>query len=319
MNHKPLYLTTALIAILVLITGCNGIPLRGGGTNVPTITIPNIYTGTQGVNVQFVQGFPPPRIIEGKDFIVTFELTNAGAATVQEGAYMVGIEKPFVELKSDAANMFELAGKSINEPLGVKDYRQIALKAKLLPPETETYTTTITGSVCYNYETKADISVCLDPDPYGQNANRRKFCQMTRVGASGGQGAPVTITSVEPRFTGTAQVPGFEFTIGVSNAGRGQVLAQSQTIRACEADGPPIDALGKIEFRALLGEVPLLCGKGDGEELTLLTLNAPSETIRCRSTRPPQQNTAYQGTLHVEMRYGYSQTVSTQVIIGKDI
>lgn len=70
---------------------------------------------------------------------------------------------------------------------------------------------------CYQYTTYATPSVCIDPEPY--NAEIRKVCQAKTYTTSGGQGAPVAITSVFQENTPLK----VRFDFEIQNVGKGKI------------------------------------------------------------------------------------------------
>ena len=69
---------------------------------------------------------------------------------------------------------------------------------------------------CYLYETYSAPLVCIDPDPYSMS---KKVCTPQTQTWSGGQGAPVAVTSIEQENTPNK----IFFTIHVANVGGGKI------------------------------------------------------------------------------------------------
>src|SRR5687768_2204159 len=58
----------AIIVILLLLTAC--------GTASRTT---QVFTGTEGLNIRFLDNAPPEEVYEGRPFPVRFEISNRGA------------------------------------------------------------------------------------------------------------------------------------------------------------------------------------------------------------------------------------------------
>ena len=300
-----------LLLVSLLLAGCGSVGGRRG--NVPTIDIPVVHTGGDGVRIQFLQDMPPNNVLEHQDFLIGVQLHNVGAHDIQQGTYVLGYERPHVQVDEEFGE-FQLPGKALGLETGEQQRLTFTAKALQLGSVTETYTTTLTFTGCYDYETEADLTTCLDADPL--NGPQQEVCQMGAQSFAGGQGGPIGISQLVPRYLGEGK--GFEFTFTLRNTGRGQVLLPENSFEACDAGGISSSGLSRVRFSAEAGLAPLLCGSEREPEATV-RLQSGSATVRCfLPAEAIVQNTAYTAPLRVRVRYGYTETISRPVRITKE-
>lgn len=218
---RLLTITLSLISLLLL-SSC------GGNRATPL----KVYTGTEGVTINFPKNVPPEKIFENQSFLVVAELWNKGAYSFNEstGDYgVVGITYDPLYFTSASANSFSgailkyedlpqfmVAGKGYDWPNGERLNKEVAfLKVNEIPGTRESPTVELGISVCYPYQTILSKEVCIDVDTY--DADNNPVC--TNPGTysfSGGQGAPIAITKIEadmiPANMEEVQ-PTFRFTI----------------------------------------------------------------------------------------------------------
>ncbi len=142
---------------------------------------------------------------------------------------------PFLNIFEESTNIaaaqgaFKLSGKSEAYPEGEITSIDFLFKARKLGGQIEHPSTKLTYTLCYPYSTILNANVCIDKDYYNQEA-REKVCVARDLSFSEGQGAPVAITSVEPRFV-TAEYNGKRvvkplFRIELENKGNGNIISQ---------------------------------------------------------------------------------------------
>jgi 3D (Asp-Asp-Asp) domain-containing protein len=174
----------------------------------------NRYEGLEGVAIGFYKDSPPEKLYENQPFPVMLSLQNKGAYDIpyermiitfsQDPLYIGGGISPYLptaydpELygQEDAA----LRGRSLTFPDG--EERAFTMPAeqvfyvKPVKGQRESPETEIIASICYPYTTYVSSTVCIDTNLYGQNL-REQSCVATPIAFQGGQGAPITITSIE--------------------------------------------------------------------------------------------------------------------------
>jgi len=317
MATHPLTPSTAaralITSILLLLAAC----VPGGFTQ--SRAVPDYHTGTKGLELNVLPNAPPPTTYEGDTIPFVVEAHNQGATDVDGGVYALGIEETIVETADDRTGTFDLSGRNEFTPEGGKTRHSFALKTRPLDPQTETYTTTISYTACYPYQTTGSATVCIDPDIL--NEQRNKPCKPGSASMGSGQGAPVSIGKIESRMLThqdkTKIIP--EFTISLSNAQRGVVVATSETERACSSQPLTPNTIGVVQVTGQLGDQQLTCQPRADEKARAATVKlGTGTTIRC--TLPegvPKTRGTYTTILQIAIDYGYTTTISKQVQIKR--
>ena len=123
--------------MVLSITGCMVMEGR------PSVQQLGINEGIEGVTVEFMEKSPPDEVFLGDAFPLSFEIHNSGSYDIEDGAYVLGIEKSYLSAKSSAQteyeeglNYFTLTGrKSIKSAKNcisslISDVVRITLKSK---------------------------------------------------------------------------------------------------------------------------------------------------------------------------------------------
>jgi hypothetical protein len=171
----------------------------------------NIYTGTQGVTVQFTKNNPPLEIYESSEMLILAEIWNKGAFTPDKKMYdepimiSINVDDVYLEIlgkptdsifaKDEYMSLY-LSGKSTVWPIGEKTIIPIvSLKANKILGTRETPTTRIEISACYQYKTYFAESICIDSDLYG--LEKTPICKNKNTYTYSGQGAPVIVNKMD--------------------------------------------------------------------------------------------------------------------------
>ena len=79
---KKSVISLMLILVSLLITSCSG-PVAGGEKPLDTLAAAKIVqSGTQGIELKFMQGFPPPYIYDQNELTALIEVQNKGAHNI---------------------------------------------------------------------------------------------------------------------------------------------------------------------------------------------------------------------------------------------
>lgn len=299
MNYKT-------IILLLFLAGCQYVPQQRA-------VIPDVNVGTEGVSAFFKENAPPAGVFENRHFNILFELENKGTDDVEQGLYSLSLEPQRVYIRDEPVGRFFLRGRSQYNPVGDRKVFSLRAQALVLDPSMETYTTSAHLTLCYPYKTTAFILTCVDPDIEG--VQRLKTCAAVPQAVSGGQGAPVAVTAVEPIMfpheNPDKVMPSFEIT--VENLGKGDVLSKESVTNACT--GRRGVEYNIVDVRAFLSNDQLKCNKGFvrlGEHRsreTKIVCTHEQGISRARGTYPAQ--------LRVELEYGYTTTISVDTLIRR--
>jgi len=216
---------------------------------------------------------------------------------------------------NDWLKKFELEGRSSMSPAGGMEVVEFPATILTLPPSLEEFRQRVMVTACFDYATHASKMVCIDPEPY---SNVRKACKPQTVSLSGGQGAPVAITSIEQR-PGRGRTT---FVINVKHTKKNTYdeLYDYFSLYKCDpASGMVVKATDKNVV--YIGYVHL-----SDIDITMTCL--PDQMIRldpsgigqitCSIEFPEGMATsAYEAPMEIELWYGYSKTIYRDVIVRR--
>ncbi len=307
-----------LLLILVLaLSSCQVNPAAGNNPQSTEAILQAVQSGAQGVEVNTLPRMPPDLIYDQNELTALVEVRN-------RGNHDLGPQDCFVQITGFDTNIIRgwenshictensgsvLEGKNVynlNGGLNQIEFRSTNVN---LPDNVFEYKPTLNVIACYNYHTKANPQVCVDPQTY-QVTSEQKTCQVKNVGMGGGQGAPVGVTSVNVNMVGTKAV----FEINIVNLGTGRVLSPNTPLRDCGTSSSlEYRDLDKVQYDVKLGGggSQIDCKPRDG--FVLLYNNAGK--IVCSFNIP--MTSAYETPLMIELDYNYIQSFLKPIRIIK--
>jgi hypothetical protein len=296
-----------VLALAGMLASCQFVPSGSGRTEPKAV-----QKGTEGLAIAFLSRAPPDQIYERERFPVQVVLENKGTADLRGGYYVLNYEEQLVSI-SPPAGRFDLRGRSTLSPVGDKKIFRHEGQGGGLDPEFDFRDTTVAISACYPYTTDATLITCVDTDILGQKKN--KPCALRTEGFSGGQGAPVAITSISPEML-PSESPDYirpRFTIEIENVGGGDIVDPSRVVAACGATLPK-DAQNIIDVHASLSDEPLECAPrqldpAKGQNRIICTLE---QGVHYTAGTYPAQ-------LRVELEYGYVQSTFTSLQLLRQV
>lgn len=306
MNKIKILVVIISVFLLVGATGCQTSNTKSTGTS-------ESYTGTEGLNLRFIEGMPPQNVWKNADFEIGIDVQNKGLVGVKEGSVCFGSFSEKVFSKADDCSPLEELKGRLDFPEGeIKSYTWEGYKLIQSYKEDSNYP--ISAKVCYKGETRANPIVCIKSMSY----NTKSVCEGGEIAmenANNGQGAPVAVTSVYEDIIKKGDGVDLRFTITVSNVGGGEIFDANKLKANCN-----IDRLDKNKINieaALTGYEPLICGKGiisfgiDGSEGTILCKTAQTILIG--------EGESYPLPLNIKLNYGYLSSISSEFTIKKDV
>ena len=305
MKLKSVIMALLLIAVIVF-SGCDLI--KGGSTKVNS----NYFKGTKGIEMSFKSGLPPSKIYEGDKFHAVLDIRNLGSYPdkgAPEGRLFIsGFDKNAINGYWENYDYFpkSLPGKTPLNPTGGHATKVYKDREVRVPFDNEKYSATVQVTACYKYRTTATPVVCIDPEP--GNRIPDKPCRPQVVSMSGGQGAPVAVTKVEPRISSE----GIYFTIYIQNVGKGKVISTSK-YSSCPFNVDYND-INKVLVQASLpyDSSPECTPTGTNYNPVILS-NSGSGAITCRFNNPGGQ--AYKTPLKIRIDYVYSSSIKKDIEI----
>jgi hypothetical protein len=306
MENKKLFVITSLI-LMLFIAGCGSFQ-RGKGE--PPVAAKFTATGTEGLNLKFVPDQPPQKVYTQGPLTFLVEVRNKGTYTVPSARfYLTGFDPKLLVGLTQAKNLQgSLEGKSQFNPDGGYTTLDFTTNTVTLPKSMPNYQPTFLLTACYPYQTIATPLICVDPNPLDTTSD--KACRVQKVYATGSQGAPVSVQSIESE----ARPTGMFFRIHVANIAGGTeqssgIVFKQSMMQACPA-GLQYSDLNVLKFQADIAGTALQCEPRTGE----LRLVNNKGTIFCKFLNMPNIP-AYQTPLNVRLTYGYKNSISKIVEI----
>jgi hypothetical protein len=303
-----------IIALLVL-SSCG----------VPQPKEVKVHEGSDGLVIEFERMAPPDTAFEGEALPITIKMANRGAYDITNGFYSISVEKAYMNLEGENIDTFSVNGKSPYDLEGGTLIIRRGVFAGELDPMTQTLSSTISVTACYPYQTTATANVCIDTDLFGQNPD--KVCSANDISfPSGGQGAPIGITSIEPKMKqhpedNTKIIP--QFLIYIRNMGNGQAIEPSKTRDSCTGASIDPEFWNTAEVKVKLIDKQLDCtpkinpNSASLEGHIKFSRDASREDfIKCELKEGISRSLGtYTSALSIEIDYGYTTTISRTVQI----
>jgi hypothetical protein len=301
----------AIVFLVIFIVGCGGGP--GDNPLDTSAAIEMVRSGTQGVELEFLQDSPPPLIYDLNELVSILEVKNLGNFDLRQDQCFVQITGfdptiiggDFNVLQSCAQNLPLLGGKNLYNVQG--DVNQLEFtSADITLPDVPDYAPTLKYNVCYNYRTKATPSICIDPLRFQISPDQRACDYRTPVTVRAGQGGPVGVSFVKSEMINGKAI----FEINIRNMGMGRVLSPYADLNSCGDI-----SLSRTDFDRVGYAVQLGTGIfGDCKPLDgIVRLHNNNGKILC--TFPTPGTSAFTTPLTIDLDYSYWTWYDKQVRI----
>lgn len=309
MNKQFLY----ILFVVVLLVGCSRV-----GKNTSGETTAQYRVGSEGLTMRFAPNAPPNIVFDGDEVEFVVELRNRGAFPRGSDQFVGRLELTgFDSLALQNEHWVEgseyidprLQGRSPVNPEGgydVKTYTGIAR----VPLNGERYEANVQVHSCYQYQTVAEGSVCVDPTP-NDLVDKDEVCDYRdAVQIAGTQGGPVAVSRVVAENTRDY----INFRIWVSNVGPGLVATWESFGPDCPL-GLRFTDVDKVIVEADMpfdGQ-PQCTPSGGAADPVRLGDNGEG-FIFCRF-RKPAASSAFLSPLQIRLWYSYADSIETRVTI----
>lgn len=323
----------------------------------------DIFVGIEGLTAEFAKSAPPPRVFENSKFPILLRVRNKGTYGIASdgqtfGVLSIGREKDYITrlslekssrtfqaIEGEEANeiFFSVDGKTQLNPKGDEIVVSLNAKTGKLEPQSEIKPSTITATLCYPYQTVLSTTVCIDPDPAGIRPGK-KVCNVKESSYNNGQGAPISVTKIEPQMIPEGEFIKPQFLIFIENKGKGNTVDIKSYDNVCGKNLDFDDPKRKEEIKNIWN-VAFLRAYASGEKDINQLICCPNidgqcpeqetnvnkitgfvrfrdrkDFVRCTFKNGVGKNfDAYTSPLRIEIDYGYVQTVATNFIIQKPI
>ncbi|MGM5487672.1 MAG: hypothetical protein ACQESG_01860 [Nanobdellota archaeon] len=303
-----------LIPVIMLLVACS--------QNGQRINEVDIYTGKEGVTMEFGKDTPPEVILEDQEFAAGVLFENKGASDVNESYISLISEDDYLDIVewrdintvTTKLGSLTLQGKRQSNPEGERRIGVIQMKSKKLKEMTETHTSIISLNLCYAYSTYFSDSICIDSDVFDMT-EKEKACEVQTLSSSG-TGAPVAITEVKPKMLShdsSTITPEFKLTI--ENMGDGQVIKSSKIEQACTSE-----SFSHKDFNEVTIRVAQMSGHSLECKPNPVKLEDDTAISYCRLPGGVSMDAGnYKTTLNFELDYGYTANLAESVEIRKFI
>lgn len=289
---KTILITTLLLVFLI---SCNPFTSK-------TVIVEK---GTKALELSFVKDMPPYQSYEDSNNAIAVYMKNIGATNIVNGLYSLNVPNQYFDVV-EPFGTFNLLGKQEGMPYGEENQQQFTARTKSLAPQQQKLPIDISFTACFPYKTHAGFSVCVDTDTTGKE--KRKACNVKTLSTSGGQGAPITITRIEPRMELTEEGTIPVFDMYLRNEGGGIITTEKTFGDYCKGKQIPRQ---EVELSVFLGDEKLECSKEQ------LEIKKTESRINCRAREYSRKEGTFNALLVVDVNYGYVQTVSKQITLIK--
>ncbi len=226
--------------------------------------------------------------------------------------------------------VFGLNGDTEVTPGGDLEVYDFPTAIWYLPESLEEFKQRIMVTSCFDYVTHSTAMVCIDRAP---QSNTKKACKASTVSLSGGQGAPVAITSIEQRSS--ARKVTFVIHVKHNKKQTDDKLLDYNSLFKCNPDSGQILRPNDLNIvyigNIALSGISYLDQMGNPKVYTLppSVTCTPDNRIRldesgngqiiCSFEFDPLDTNvaAYQAPLEIELWYGYSKSIYKDVLIRR--
>lgn len=273
-------------------------------------------TGSEGLSVRFVTNNPPYQLYDDEEVHVILEVWNRGAHEVssESKVYLSGFDKSIVlGMATSGQPLTKLEGKTQYNPTGT--YTNVEFQGdlqNLAVKNIDRLAQTFLATICYEYETLASGTICLDPDPFSRSATE-KICTPGPV-SLGTQGAPVAVSSVDVEpLKGKAR-----FRINIANVGGGLLFRPgSQYLGQCNPYSSTGLGYKDVDYVRIddvkVGSTSIKSSCKPVSDVNYVRLDNGAASIYCELTT--LTGPVVQSPIMVSLAYGYRTSASTNIEI----
>ena len=303
---KKIIIVMVLLAFLLV--GCRGFSRNEEGDV-------NYRRGTTGLDIRFLDRSPPYVVYEGDSLPITLELFNRGASPINWGRiYITGYDTSIIPRHGIDGSISTLPGPE-GHPFEMFDAktqfnREGGYKIKEFQSGTlnlfggDKYRVPITVHACYDYETVANVEICMDPEPHRSPTD--KACITRNPGMGGGQAAPVAVTNVD-----LTNMPGeMRMTFTIKNVGDGTLVEPNKMNTHCPTGFSPSDVDVVYLDYVKVGQHDVTYDCSPNGRIKLY-----NGVGRVSCVAQMTQHTAYKTPLEISLYYGYKTFIRRQVEI----
>ena len=272
------------------------------------------FKGTEGLVLNFVEGLPPKEVWKGIDFGIWIDAHNKGVNDIKNGRVCVGSLPSSIFTKSDSClKLNEIAGR-MNFPGGeIQTYGEGAWDGFSIKDNYKVNVDTgypIIAKTCYEYSTSLAPLVCVRDLMMSE---RETVCSAGEIKIdSGGQGAPIAVTSLKEDIVPRGKENELFFTLKIENNGDGEVIKREKiNDEKCSFER------GDKNLVNIDVELPGF-GKGNCKNDGKIVLVNGAGQAFCSGIKVPKGE-SFSLPLNIKLTYGYLSHIKSEFTIKKDI
>src|SRR3989344_5962794 len=199
-----------LCAVLLILSSCKGSETQ------PTFI--NFKTGYDGLSMQLLPQYPPRTVFEGGSTSIAVRVQNRGAYTLEKGRLaVIGLNQVASPLVEDEQLMDILGGRNIGNSEGDFSIHEFQTQELLVPAGARDYRAKFFVLAEYDYESTMSTDECINPALI--TLEKSEVCTPQERQSFGGQGGPMSISSVEQRVQRTGDLLFSQFIFTIENRG----------------------------------------------------------------------------------------------------
>ncbi|MDD5650350.1 MAG: hypothetical protein PHF86_08040 [Candidatus Nanoarchaeia archaeon] len=286
------------------------------GTNTNTQGV--FISGIKGIDISFKETAPVSEFQQKDSVPVVLILKNLGGYDLGAGSakaklFGVNLDNFGITTKTYKGTSLPLKGVSTLNPEGSEQEVNFGnMNYKLeVPGESVPYT--FKAKVCYPYETKTYVNVCMR----SKELEKEVGCALAegkngeRIKSGDVSAGPIQVTSITEETRGNNQV---KFAIKIENKGNGKVYAINSDCETMDKDTiKKLDSENKITYE-ITNPVGIQCGSAETNKGEVTLVNNVY-TLNCWKTI----DSVYEDKLNIKLDYVYISDTSKDIKIFKTL
>lgn len=280
-----------LIALLFLATSC--VENSSSPNNI------NWRTGTEGIVFSYMPDSPPSEVLSTGKVNVIIKYSNKGASATTPYFYLTGYDPSILSFSNPYIQAPAIGGKDMYNTEGSQEafVEWVAPINMNSLYEVDNFKQSLSVTSCYQYQTIAYPSICIDPLKYTYDSAASCDYSVKELGSS--QGGPIAVTEVKQKSTGDEVFLEIHF----QNKGKGTPYITDSSCLNLRHD--------EVDMIYLVG-VSMPEGSFSCEPTSIRLVNNDGYTI-CR--KPVSgRTTYYESQIQIATRYNYRDTLSKKEV-----
>ncbi len=259
----------------------------------------NWRTGTEGIVFSFMPENPPAEVLSTGKVNVILKYSNKGASSTTPYFYLTGYDPNILGFNNPYIKAPSINGKDMYNTEGSQDaFIEWSAPVNMNSLyEVDNFKQSLSVTACYQYQTIAYPSICIDPLKYTTDSATGCDYSVKELGSS--QGAPIAVSEVTQTSTGDEIFLEIHF----QNKGKGTPYITDSNCLNLRHD--------EVDMIYLTG-VSMPEGSFSCEPLSIRLVNNEGYTI-CRKS-VTNRNSYYESQVQISARYNYRDTIPKKEI-----